>query len=197
MATSSGGVGRSAPTGIAIKMARAAKPLLGEIADHYGRRLCARSNGQYVLTFVDLPVCWKTRLPALAPELVPHYVRGLLDGDGCISGARVADSLYPYVSLTFNPTRESWVGEFYKRFLREHSIRYREQADRPTVHQVRSWSAQAHRLCELVYAGAGWTHPVRLERARQVIAAGPTGIIRNGGFRVRLNRAEGRSVVPG
>jgi Homing endonuclease len=187
--------GRSAPTGISIKMASAARPLLDQIAEHYGRRLCARSNGQYVLTFVDLPVCWKTALPALSPELVPHYVRGLLDGDGCISGARVANDVYPYIALTFNPTRERWVGEFYKRFLREHAIRYREQKQLPTVRQVRSWSAQAHRVCKLVYAGNGWSHPMKLERAQQVIAAGPAGIIRDGAFRVRLIGTGGGNLV--
>ena len=65
-------------------------------------------------------------------------------------------------------------------------IRYREAQQLPTVRQVRSWSAQAYRVCVLIYASPEWAHPMKLERAQQVIAAGPTGIIRDGSFRVRL-----------
>jgi hypothetical protein len=116
---------REAPTQISIKMAAGARPMLEQIAEHFGRRLCARANGQYVLTFTDKPVARKTQVPDLQPDHVPYYVRGLLDGDGCVSGARVKDRLYPYVSLVFNPQREAWVGAFHGEFLSQHGIKWR------------------------------------------------------------------------
>lgn len=161
--------GRDAPTGISIKMAPVAAPLLGAIADYYGRRLCHRSNGQVVLSFVDVPVVWKTALPSLSAEFEVAYVRGLLDGDGCISGAHSNGHFYPYVSLAYNPQREAWVGDFYTRFLRKRCIGFRELEDRPTVIQIRSWSANARQIAAVVYDGPVWAHPVKLERARRIL----------------------------
>lgn len=104
-----------------------------------------------------------------------HYVRGLLDGDGCISGARVGGRLYPYVSLAFNPTREPWLGDLYMRFLDRRGVRWKLQLDRPTVCQVRTWSAEAARIVRLVYTepDAAWSHPAKYERARLVSAHDP------------------------
>jgi hypothetical protein len=161
--------GRAAPTGLAIKMAMQAEPLLAEIAAHFGRALYARSNGQFVVTFIDKPIAWKQGPPRIRPEWLPDYVRGLFDGDGCISGTRAGSRFYPYVSLSFNPTREPWIAALYSRFLIAHGIRFSEQSDRPTLHQLRSWGAAAVEFVRLVYGRPGWAHPVKAARARALI----------------------------
>ena len=162
--------GREAPTGVAIKTAAAARPMLEHLAAARGRRICARSNGQFVLSFTDVPVCWKTRLPRLTPELERHYVRGLLDGDGCISAARAAGRAYPYVSLCFNPQREQWEGDFFCRFLDGHGIPWTLQIEKPTVAQVRCWSHGAEAIARLIYRGDGIAHPEKATRARELVA---------------------------
>jgi hypothetical protein len=161
--------GREVPTGLAIKMAAQARPLLAEIADHYGRHLYERSNGQFVVTFVDKPLTWKLTPPRIRRAWLPDYVRGLFDGDGCISGARVGTRFNPYVSLSYNPTREPWIAAVYARFLTAHGISFSEQADRETVHQLRSWSSSAVELVRLIYDRPGWAHPVKAARARALI----------------------------
>lgn len=163
--------GRDAPTQISIKMAAAARPMLEQIARRFKRRLYSRANGQFVLTFTDIPVFWKREVPPLDGDLVVPYVRGLLDGDGCVSGARVQGRTYPYVSLSFNPTQELWVGEFYCEFLDDQGIRWRRQDGRPTVAQIRSWSRHALKLCSLVYDGSQPAHVDKLHRARLVTSA--------------------------
>lgn len=168
--------GREAPTQISIKMAAAARPMLDQIAAHFGRRLHARGNGQFVLTFYDVPVVWKRELPQLDPALVLHYVRGLLDGDGCLSGARIDRRTYPYISLAFNPRQEPWIASFYCRFLNEHRIRWSRQDERPTVAQIRCWSREALKLAALVYDGTEPAHPDKLHRARLIVS----GCVRNG-----------------
>jgi hypothetical protein len=162
--------GRDAPTQISVKMAAAARPMLEQIAEHFGRRLYARANGQFVLTFNDIPVLWKRELPRLDDGLTVHYVRGLLDGDGCVSGARGKGRTYPYISLTFNPRQEPWVGEFFGQFLDEHEIKWSRQDDRPTVAQIRSWSRETLKLASLVYDGTPPAHPEKLHRARLIIS---------------------------
>ncbi len=159
---------RPEPTGVAIKMAVAAQPMLLEIANHYGRRLCARANGQFVLSFTDIPVRWKLELPDLASDLVRHYVRGLLDGDGCFSAARAAGRAYPYLWLCFNPQREPWIGEFYCGFLDELGASWTRQDERPTVAQIRCWSLEARRVAEHVYRGDRPAHTEKARRAREI-----------------------------
>ena len=161
--------GRAAPTGLAIKMAAQAKPLLAEIAAHYGRALYQRSNGQFVVTFVDKPVVWKQRPPKIRPDWLPDYVRGLFDGDGCISGARVGFRFYPYVSLSFNPAREQWIGEIYARFLTSHGITFSEQREKPTLIQVRTWGEAAVEFVRIIYDRPGWAHPAKGAHARAMI----------------------------
>jgi hypothetical protein len=162
--------GRDAPTQISVKMAAAACPMLEQIARHFGRRVYARANGQFVLTFNDIPVLWKREVPQLDPGLTVHYIRGLLDGDGCVSGARVESRTYPYISLSFNPRQEPWVGEFYCQFLDDNAIEWKRQDDRPTVAQIRSWSRQALKLASLVYDGTQPAHPEKLQRARLIVS---------------------------
>lgn len=70
--------GRAVPTGLAIKMAAQAKPLLGEIATHFGRALYERSNGQFVVTFIDLPIAWKEGVPRIARDRLPGLRQGIV-----------------------------------------------------------------------------------------------------------------------
>jgi hypothetical protein len=161
--------GRSAPTGISIKMAASARPLLEEIAQHFDRRVYARTNGQFVLTFVDKPIAWKTTVPELQDPLASHYVRGLLDGDGCISGSRVGERFYPYVSFSYNPTREAWLAPFYCGFLERHQIRFSDREDCDTLRQIRCWSESARGLIGVTYTREGWAHPEKLARARAIL----------------------------
>src|SRR5919197_584452 len=141
--------GRAVPTGLAIKMAAQAQPLLAQIADHFERTLYERSNGQFVVTFVDKPIAWKQAQPRIKREWLPDYLRGLFDGDGCISGSRAGSHFYPYVSLSFNPTREPWIGAVYARFLTAHGISFSEQCEKPTLHQLRSWGRSAVEFARL------------------------------------------------
>jgi hypothetical protein len=166
--------GRGVPTGLAIKMAAQAEPLLADIADHFGRTLYKRSNGQFVVTFIDKPIAWKLGPPRINRAWLPDYVRGLFDGDGCISGARVGSHFYPYVSLSFNPTREPWIAEVYGRFLATHGIRFSEQTEKPTLHQLRTWGSGAVEFVRLIYERPGWAHPVKAGRA-QVLIDGRAG----------------------
>jgi hypothetical protein len=92
-----------------------------------------------------------------------------LPGDGCISGSRSPSGFYPYVSLSFNPTREPWIGQLYARLLAAHGIRFSEQSDRPTLHRIRSWGSAAVELARLVYDRPGWAHPLKAGRARALI----------------------------
>lgn len=39
----------------------------------------------YAVEFVDVPLFWTHSAPDLRSDLVRHYIRGLMDGDGCIS----------------------------------------------------------------------------------------------------------------
>lgn len=150
--------GREAPTGLSIKMAAEAKGLLSSIAARFGRRLYERSNGQFVVSFIEVPVVWKLELPSLTGELEPHYFRGLLDGDGCWSGAFSAGRFYPYVSLAFNPLLQQWIADAYMGYLGRNDVGFRRSVDKATVHQVRSWSAEARKVARLVYCVPGLVH---------------------------------------
>jgi hypothetical protein len=161
--------GGAVPTGLAIKMAAQARPLLAEIGGHFERAVYERSNGQFVVTFIDKPIAWKLGPPRISRDWLPDYVRGLFDGDGCISGTRVGSCFYPYVSLSFNPQREPWIGEVHARFLASHGIAFSEQTDRPTLHQLRTWGTSAIEFVRLIYDRPGWAHPLKAARAQAMI----------------------------
>lgn len=162
--------GRAVPTGVSIKMAAEARPLLAVVAERFGRALYERSNGKFVVTFVAIPFAWKLARPPLTGALERHYIRGLLDGDGCWSGAFSAEKFYRYVSLAFNPLKEQWIGDTYMAYLSRHGVGFRESIDKDTVHQVRSWSAEARKVADLVYRPAGIVHPRKLSLAMHALS---------------------------
>ncbi len=162
--------GRSVPTGLAIKMAAEAEELLSSLAERFGRRLYRRSNGQVVVTFIAIPIFWKLELPRLSADLEQHYFRGLIDGDGCWSGAFSAGRFYPYVSLAFNPLLQQWIGDAYKSYLTRNGVGFRESADKPSVHQIRSWSAEAQKVANLTYRNAALVHPRKHALAKHAMS---------------------------
>jgi hypothetical protein len=145
------------------------------LAERFGRRVYPRRDGHFVITFVDVPVCWKGEVD-VPPYLLRHYVRGLIDGDGCLSGATAANGkFYPYVALAYNPLAQPWIGRFFRDYLDTLGLTWREQDTSPrgfsegcaggTVRQVRLWSDRARALVKLLYTDAALALPYKRERA--------------------------------
>ncbi len=113
MIAADGWVDRSSgPPKVRLEQKAESRLLMQQLASAFGRNLYTKPNGAVWLEFVNLDPSWKSSTPSLEPELVRHYWRGVIDGDGCIT--RYVDkrdmSARTELMLYYNPlTGQFWL----------------------------------------------------------------------------------------
>lgn len=123
-------------------------------------------NNEAVLTLVSQPISWKTSIPEMDSQLERHYVRGLMDGDGCFTSRDDRGVRRWHFQFNSN-VHESFLVEFMTGWLRGHQAKFVVAPDvaNNTV-KMDVWSEEKSReLAFLLYEECSFFIKRKRERA--------------------------------
>lgn len=144
----------------------AAEPVMRRISSHYDRPLWLNRRkpprkDQWQIAFYDdwFADC-KIGVPVLAAQDVSHYLRGLIDGDGCVvDRGQSKDVRFLWQD------REAFLGEFFKGFLDSQGLEYGTSKIYGNVTHCYLLAGSADRFLDFVYSGATIALPWKREIA--------------------------------
>lgn len=126
--------------------------VIEQLADYYGRRIGRRTTvtnfgpkNEKRIQLRCVPLAWKQFVVSPGPDLLRHYIRGMVDGDGCV----VADHGSVRVEFYWRPDEE-FIGHAFW-LLVQH---YRPTAPRLIKSGVRMLSVSGRPFARWLYHGA-------------------------------------------